>query len=146
MLPSHRLPQNPGLVAPPAPPRGSIFPVPPPEIKTVNTNPGEGSNTQHVERPKFNERRRFSSYGEYKTIRNRPVGDRLFEGRVKQSFATGVIEMLGVDESGGYVGGIGNGREVDDGLGSREEGGAKEMDVVGQEERQSCRSKSVIRL
>jgi hypothetical protein len=56
-------------------------------------------NNLHVERPKLSGRRRFSSYKEYKKTRNQPMkdNDRLFKKRVKQSFAKGEIEVLGVD-------------------------------------------------
>ena len=77
----------------------------------MNTNPGEGSNTLHVERPKFNERRRFSSYGEYKKIRNQGPASQETE------FCDRRAEMLGVDESGGDVSGIGDCREDDDEVG-----------------------------
>ena len=83
----------------------------------MNTNPEEGSNTLHAERPKFNERRRFSSYGEYKKIRNRPIKDQLFKKHVKQGFATGEVGVLGTDEPGGYASSTGDGREVDDEVG-----------------------------
>ena len=58
-------------------------------------------NNLHVERPKLDERRRFSSYKEYKKSRNQPMKDNdvLFKKRVKQSFAKGEIEVLGIDES-----------------------------------------------
>ena len=61
-------------------------------------------NRLHVERPKLNEQRRFSSYKEYKKTRNQPMkdNDQLFKKRMKQSFARGEIEVLSVDGSGGY--------------------------------------------
>lgn len=62
-------------------------------------------NALHVERPKLNERRKFSSYKEYKKTRNQPMkdNDKLFKKRIKQSFARGEMEVLGVDGSGGYA-------------------------------------------
>ena len=58
-------------------------------------------NNLHVERPKLNERRRFSSYKEYKKIRNQPMkdNDQLFKKRMKQSFAKGEMEVLSIDGS-----------------------------------------------
>ena len=71
-------------------------------------------NALHVERPKLNEQRRFSSYKEYKKTRNQPMkdNDQLFKKRMKQSFARGEIEVLSVDDSGeptSDVGGDGDG-------------------------------------
>ena len=56
------------------------------------------------------------------------------------------MEVLGVDESRGYFGDIGNGKEEDEiegggGTGGREECGTDEADLVGGEVRQSCPSK-----
>ena len=87
-------------------------------------------NTLHVERPKLNEQRRFSSYREYKKTRNQPMkdNDQLFKKRMKQSFARG--EVLGVDESGGYVSDIGD-DEDDDEIG----GGSEWVDVKKTEPR-----------
>ena len=71
-------------------------------------------NNLHVERPQLNERRRFSSYKEYKKIRNQPMkdNDQLFKKRMRQSFAKGEMEVLSVDGSD-EVGedGIGDGEE-----------------------------------
>lgn len=70
-------------------------------------------NKLHVERPKLDERKRFSSYMEYKKTRNQPMkdNDQLFKKRMKQSFARG--EVLGVDEFRGYVGDVGEGGDYD---------------------------------
>ncbi|KAF9646253.1 hypothetical protein BDM02DRAFT_261534 [Thelephora ganbajun] len=59
-------------------------------------------NNLHVERPKLDERRRFSSYKEYKKTRNQPMkdNDQLFKKRVRQSFAKGEMEVLSIDGSG----------------------------------------------
>lgn len=64
-------------------------------------------NALHVERPKLNERRRFSSYKEYRKTRNQPMkdNDQLFKKRMKQSFARGEIEVLSVD---GYASDVGD--------------------------------------
>lgn len=75
-------------------------------------------NNLHVERPQLNERRRFSSYKEYRKTRNQPMkdNDRLFKKRVKQSFAKGEIEVLSVDGSedvGGGRDGGGDGEETE---------------------------------
>ena len=82
-------------------------------------------NALHVERPKLNERRKFSSYREYRKTRNQPMkdNDQLFKKRMKQSFARG--EALGVDESGGYVSDIGDDEEDDDEI----EGGGERVGV-----------------
>ena len=57
-------------------------------------------NKLHVERPKLDERKRFSSYMEYKKARNQPMkdNDQLFKKRVRQSFAKGEVEVLSVDD------------------------------------------------
>jgi len=62
-------------------------------------------NALHVERPKLSERRRFSSYKEYRKTRNQPMkdNDQLFKKRMRQSFARGEMEVLSVDGSGGYA-------------------------------------------
>ena len=39
------------------------------------------------------------------------MNDQDFKKRVKRSFVVGEIEVLGVDESGGYVSATGDGRE-----------------------------------
>jgi len=72
-------------------------------------------NALHVERPKLNERRRFSSYKEYKKARNQPMkdNDQLFKKRVKQSFARGEMEVLSVGDPGGYASDVGE--DGDDG-------------------------------
>jgi hypothetical protein len=58
-------------------------------------------NKLHVERPKFSQRKRFSSYTEYKKTRNQPMkdNDRLFKKRLRQSFAK--EEVLAVDSDVG---------------------------------------------
>ena len=136
MLPPHRPPQNLGL--PPSSPTPRTHPSSPAGDQDREY---KGSSTLHVERPKFNERKRFSSYGEYKKIWKRPIKDQLFKKRAKQSFATGEVGVLGV----------GDPTSPEDmsvvsttGLGSHEEDGAKEVDVVGREE--TCRSKSTFPL
>ena len=65
-------------------------------------------NKLHVERPKLDERKRFSSYTDYRKTRNQPMkdNDRLFKKRVRQSFARGEIEALSVDGVGGYAGDV----------------------------------------
>ena len=62
-------------------------------------------NTLHVERPKLSERRRFSSYKEYRKTRNQPMkdNDQLFKKRMRQSFARGEMEVLSVDGFGEYA-------------------------------------------
>jgi len=57
-------------------------------------------NKLHVERPKLDERKRFSSYTEYKKTRNQPMkdNDQLFKKRVRQSFARGEMEVLSFDD------------------------------------------------
>ena len=62
-------------------------------------------NKLHVERPKLDGRKRFSSYTEYKKTRNQPMkdNDQLFKKRVRQSFAKGEMEVLSVDGFGGYA-------------------------------------------
>jgi hypothetical protein len=69
-------------------------------------------NTLHVERPKLNERRRFSSYKEYRKTRNQPMkdNDQLFKKRMKQSFAREEIEVLSVD---GYASDVGEDGDED---------------------------------
>jgi len=59
-------------------------------------------NQLHVERPKLDERRKFSSYAEYKKARNQPMkdNDQLFKKRMRQSFAMGEAEVLSVDDGG----------------------------------------------
>lgn len=73
-------------------------------------------NNLHVERPELNERRRFSSYKEYKKIRNQPMkdNDQLFKKRMRQSFANGEMEVLSVD-------GPDDAGEDGDGVGEEEE-------------------------
>jgi hypothetical protein len=73
-------------------------------------------NNLHVERPKLNERRRFSTYKEYRKTRNQPMkdNDQLFKKRMRQSFAKGEMEVLSVggsDDVGGD--GVGDGEEYD---------------------------------
>lgn len=56
-------------------------------------------NNLQVERPELNERKRFSSYREYKKIRNQPMkdNDQLFKKRMRQSFAKEELEVLSID-------------------------------------------------
>ena len=74
-------------------------------------------NNLHVERPELNERRRFSSYKEYKKTRNQPMkdNDQLFKKRMKQSFAKGEMEVLSVDGSDDV------GEDGPDGVGEEDE-------------------------
>jgi hypothetical protein len=60
-------------------------------------------NNLHVERPKLNERRRFSTYKECRKIRNQPMkdNDQLFKKRMGQGFTKGEMEVLSVDGSAG---------------------------------------------
>ena len=74
-------------------------------------------NNLHVERPRLNDRRRFSSYKEYKKIRNQPMkdNDQLFKKRMRQSFAKGEMEVLSVDGCDGTdedVDGVGEEDEI----------------------------------
>ena len=57
-------------------------------------------NKLNVERPKLDERKRFSSYMQYKKTRNQPMKDNdlLFKKRMRQSFAMGEVEVLSVDD------------------------------------------------
>ena len=86
------------------------------------------------------------SYSEYKKIWNQRMKDQLFKKRVEQSFAMEEIEALGVDrlEDMSVISTMAGGTTT--GSGSRGEGGAKEANLFGQEEKQSCRSKPVILL
>ena len=56
-------------------------------------------NKLHVERPKLDERKRFSSYTEYRKTRNQPMkdNDQLFKKRMRQSFAMGEVEVLSTE-------------------------------------------------
>ena len=85
-------------------------------------DPNSVWNALHVERPKLNERRRFSSYKEYKKTRNQPMkdNDQLFKKRMKQSFARGEIEVLSVD---GYASDAGE--DGDDDCEEAERGGER---------------------
>ena len=80
-------------------------------------DPGSVWDTLHVERPKLNEQRRFSSYKEYKKTRNQPMkdNDQLFKKRMKQSFARGEMEVLSTDGPGGYASDIGEDGDDDNG-------------------------------
>ena len=82
-------------------------------------------NRLHVERPKLDGRKRFSSYTEYKKTRNQPMkdNDQLFKKRVRQSFARGELEVLSVDGLGGHMGDVGE--DADDDGEEAERGGER---------------------